>query len=130
MQNLLGVGSRDHKVRGALGTANPRVIDGCDRVLTEERSKPDQDIRQGKRLIKYDGSEAMALAVLENQCAWMQKYKLDLKVKGQHSDALNAQSEMIKRSMRNWCETVLEEHEVVMAHRAGAVTDGVGGDQC
>ena len=81
-------------------------------MLEEERNKPNQDIRQGRRVIKYEASEAMALVVLEHQCAWMQKYNLDMRVKGEHSATLDAQSEMIKRSMRSWCEGVLEEHEV------------------
>merc|ERR1712166_121544 len=81
------------------------------RVLQEERERPGQDYQRNGKLIKYDKSEAMALAVLEPQCPMFGNYALKLQVKGEHNSKLTAQEDLIRQSMRNWCERTLEEHE-------------------
>ena len=87
-------------------------------TLTEVRSgelraqKKNDVIRlSATKTIQYDGSESMALDVLEPQCQYLTAYNYDFKAGSKSSEKLNQQQETIKASMRNWCEQVLEENE-------------------
>eukprot|EP00658_Telonema_sp_P-2_P059961 TRINITY_DN49022_c0_g1_i1.p1 TRINITY_DN49022_c0_g1~~TRINITY_DN49022_c0_g1_i1.p1 ORF type:complete len:177 (-),score=37.29 TRINITY_DN49022_c0_g1_i1:72-602(-) len=99
------------------------LAQGVSRVLAEERARPNQDYNLGNRIIKWDGSEAMAMAVLQPQCAYFERYQLQMHVRGAPNRALDEQKELIQRSMRNWCEITLEEHEDAMSSQMFKLAD-------